>query len=387
MKRNLRILILTPTTLPDISGNAISAERWRQSLVKKGLSVNVIATEHLDADNLIKHLENIKPDVVHAHHVSRAGALFLDHKIAERFAKLPLVVSPAGTDILSQEGRAYDLGTLVAQVCRRACVIVTQGEWTAKRLSTLFPDVKNRILHVPKAFSWFGNDGFDLRKSAGWSPDHFVFFLPAGIRPVKRNLETLFAMQKIYTMRPHIRLVFAGPSLDQEYTAHFQEELERYSEFARWIPIIPHGSMRSAYASIDVVINSSSSEGLSNALLEAIAAGRPILASDIPGNRWPIVGEKGISACGLLFKVSDINSFIRMALKLIDDGGLRNRLSRAGTDRAATWPGPDEEASGLIHAYEEAIKRQREKTNAVDRISYIVKSSIDSICERYAIYE
>jgi len=364
MTRNLRTLILTPTTLPAISGNAISAERWRQSLVKKGLSVNVIATEHLDTDNLIKHLENIKPDVVHAHHVSKAGALLLERKIAKRFTGLPLVVSPAGTDIMSQEGQTYDLGTLVAQVCRRACVIVTQGEWTAKRLSALFPDVKNRILHVPKAFTWFGNDNFDLRKTAGWLPEHFVFFLPAGIRPVKRNLETLRAMQEIYEMRPNVRLAFAGPSLDQEYTARFQEELGRHSEFARWIPTIPHGSMRSAYASIDIVINSSSSEGLSNALLEAIAAGRPILASDIPGNRWPIVEGKGISACGLRYKVSDINDFIGAALKLIDDGGLRNRLSQAGTYRSATWPGPDEEASGLIHAYEEAIKRHYKQLQA-----------------------
>jgi glycosyltransferase involved in cell wall biosynthesis len=358
MTRNLRILIITPTTLPDISGNAISAERWRQSLVKKGLSVNVIATEHLDADNLVKHLENIPPDVVHAHHVSRAGALFIDHKIAKRFARLPLVVSPAGTDLAFQEGQSHGLETTVAQVCRRACVIVTQGDWTAKKLSTLFPDVKDRILHVTKSFTWFGNDSFDLRKLAGWLPEHFVFFLPAGIRPVKRNLETLRAIQKIYAMRPHVRLAFAGPSLDQEYTALFQEELERHSEFARWIPIIPHGSMRSAYASIDIVINSSSSEGLSNSVLEAIAAGKPILASDIPGNRWPIVGEKGISACGLLFKVSDINDFIRAALKLIDDEKLRNQLSQVAIDRASTWPGPDEEASGLIHAYEEAIKKQ-----------------------------
>jgi glycosyltransferase involved in cell wall biosynthesis len=355
--RDLRILILTPTTLPDISGNAISAERWKESLVKKGLSVNVIATEHLDAFNLAKSLESIKPDVVHAHHVSRSGALFIERIIAERFARLPLVVSPAGTDILSQDGQTYDLGTLVAQVCRRACVIVTQGEWTAKRLSALFPDVQNRILHVPKAFAWFGNDNFDLRESAGWSPDHFVFFLPAGIRPVKRNLETLLAIEKIYAMRPHIRLVFAGPSLDQEYTTRFQEELERHSKFARWIPIIPHGSMRSAYASVDVVLNSSSSEGLSNAVLEAIAAGRPILASDIPGNRWPILGESDVSPCGLLFKVSDDNDFIRLALKLIDDEKLRNQLSQAGADRAATWPGPDEEAAGLIHAYKDAIKK------------------------------
>jgi glycosyltransferase involved in cell wall biosynthesis len=368
VKKSLRILILTPTTLPEISGNAITAERWRQSLVKKGLSVRALATEYLGADNLFRCLDNVKPDVVHAHHVSRAGALILDPLIRECFAKLPLVVSPAGTDLFSWEGQSYDRGTIVAQVCRRACIIITQGDWTAKRLSTLFPDEKGRILHVPKAFSWFGNDSFDLRKSAGWSPEHFVFFLPAGIRPVKRNLETLRAIEKVHHIRSHVRIFFAGPGLDQEYTALFQEELDRLSAFARWIPVIPHGAMHSAYASADVVINASSSEGLSNALLEAIAAGRPILASDIPGNRWPVAGGRKAVPCGMLFNLSDNNDFVRQALKLIDDGELRNQLSQAGKDRAATWPGPEEEADGLIRAYEEAIERQRERTYTVNRI-------------------
>jgi len=362
MKKNLRVLILTPTTLPDISGNAISAERWRQSLIGKGLFVRVIATTNLDADNLVKNIESNKADVVHAHHVSKAGGLFLDQKIIEQYDGLPLVVSPAGTDILSQDGQVHNLNTIVARVCRRACIIVTQGEWTANRLATLFPDLKNRILHVPKTYTWFGDDSFDLRKITGWSPKHFVFFLPAGIRPVKRNLETLIAMRSVYELRPHVRLVFAGKPLDQDYAARFQEELERQSEFAQWIPIIPHGSMRSAYATVDVVINSSSSEGLSNAVLEAIGAGKPILASDIPGNRWPIIGRENVPACGLLFELSDKNDFIRQALKLVDDGQLRNELNKAGRDRASKWPGVDAEASGLIYAYEEAIRRQHKRS-------------------------
>lgn len=359
--KSLRILILTPTTLPDISGNAITAERWRLALIEKGVDVHVLATEGLDVSNLLGCIGNLKPHVIHAHHVSRAGALMLDPRIVDRYPRLPLVISPAGTDLYARAGQTYDRESIVHRVCAMACVIVTQGAWTAEKLSELFPDVESRILHIPKAVTWFGGDSFDLRKSAGWSPEHFVFFLPAGIRPVKRNLETLFSMKEIYTIRPRVRLFLAGPPLDQEYAVRFQEEMERNSEFVKWIPVISHGSMRSAYGSADVIINGSSSEGLSNAVLEAIAANLPILASDIPGNRWPILGGRGSTPCGLLFDVSDNNDFIRQALRLIDDGGLRSQLIKACRERAASWPGPEEEANGLIHAYKQAIERQQRK--------------------------
>jgi L-malate glycosyltransferase len=360
VRRHLKILILVPTTLPRISGNAITAERWRQALIRKGLNVHVLATEELDSGTLLQCIENLQPDVIHAHHVSRAGVFMLDPRIVDRYPGLPLVVSPAGTDLFVQEGHCCDRGSVVPRVCRKASVIVTQSKWTSEKLSELFPDVQGRIVHVPKAFSWFGKDKFELREATGWQQKEVIFFHPAGIRPVKRILETLQAFKEIHSVRTQARLVFAGPPLDQDYTAIFQEELERCSAFARWIPVIPHGAMYSAYEAADVVVNASSSEGLSNALLEAIAAGRPILASDIPGNKWQVMGETEKSPCGLLFNVDECSDFVKKAIKLIDDDGLRSRLGKTGRERAASWPGPDEEAGSLIHAYRQAIERQRE---------------------------
>jgi hypothetical protein len=109
-------------------------------------------------------------------------------------------------------------------------------------------------------------------------------------------------------------------------------------------------AMRSAYKGAHVVLNTSYSTGLSNTLTEAIAAGCPVLASDIQGNRWPVLGENGDSPSGYLFDPHDPGDFIRKALRLIDDKKGRAEFSRASRKRAENWPTPGPEADGLIFA-------------------------------------
>jgi hypothetical protein len=89
--------------------------------------------------------------------------------------------------------------------------------------------------------------------------------------------------------------------------------------------------------------------------LEAIAAGRPVLASDIPGNRLPVLGENGGPPAGTLFDPHDQDDFIRHAIKLIDDERTRNAFGQAGRLRASQWPTPETEADGLIAAYMTAL--------------------------------
>jgi glycosyltransferase involved in cell wall biosynthesis len=115
--------------------------------------------------------------------------------------------------------------------------------------------------------------------------------------------------------------------------------------------------MRSAYQGADVILNGSSSEGLSNVLLEAKAAGKPILASKIPANRWPVLGDQGDLPAGLLYDLHSPDHFLQQALRLADDRELRKKLGRGGMDQAARMPGPEEEARGLIRVYEKALEK------------------------------
>ena len=354
MNREKRILILAPTTLPFVTGNAITVERWRRALNKKGCRVETLATENSSALDLLNHLKRFQPDLIHVHHAFRAGALLLHPTFTSEGKEIPLVVSPSGTDI-NHDLRNPEKEETVRSVFRMARVIVAQGSDTEQQLKQHLADLTDRIVNVPKAFSWLGHDTYDLRTVTGCGPGDILFFLPAGIRPVKGNLECLGAMAKLHALRPNVRVAFAGPALDTDYAARFEDEVLRHRALARWIPLIPPEAIRSAFESIDIVLNTSFSEGLANTLLEAIGAGRPVLASDIPGNRSPVLGDNGDPPTGYLFDPHDQDDFVRQAIRLIDDEKTRNAFSQAGRLRASQWPGPDAEADGLIAAYKTAL--------------------------------
>ena len=126
--------------------------------------------------------------------------------------------------------------------------------------------------------------------------------------------------------------------------------------FARWIPPVPPSAILSAYRAADIILNASSSEGLSNALLEATAAGRPVLASKIPGNRWVVLGNNGDHPMGLLYDGDDPEDFLKKALILIDEEEVRRKFGEAGIRRAASLPTPEEEAGRLARVYEMAMQ-------------------------------
>jgi glycosyltransferase involved in cell wall biosynthesis len=356
---SLRLLILTPTALPTVSGNAMTAERWRRSLVGMGLDVHVLAAERLIAGELKGEISRFSPDLIHVHNAYRAGGLLRQRALAHAGGSLPLVVSPSGTD-MNLELRHESGKEIIGTVLGRADAIIVQSQEGRVRLTEIIPGRMEKVFFVPKSFVWLGKEPSELHSAAGAGPDDVLFFMPAGIRPVKGNLECLLGFEKVHALRPQAKIVFAGPALDGDYAERFRKEIKQLQGFAGWVPQIPPASMRSAYASSDIVLNASFSEGLSNVLLEGKAAGKPLLAADIPGNRWPVLGDPGDSPMGILFDPKDTDDFVRKALALIDDAELRRKLGAAGAAYASRMPGPGDEARALVAVYENALGRNAE---------------------------
>jgi glycosyltransferase involved in cell wall biosynthesis len=70
-------------------------------------------------------------------------------------------------------------------------------------------------------------------------------------------------------------------------------------------------------------------EGQSNAIMEAMSAGLPVIATDIPGNRDLVVPGQ----TGYLVPVGDRAAICKWTLQTLDDESLRQRLGQAGRQR------------------------------------------------------
>jgi len=152
------------------------------------------------------------------------------------------------------------------------------------------------------------------------------------ITPAKGQEEFLRAASIICRARQDVQFIIAGA--EQERGEPFTERLKALAEsqgISERIRFLgPVREIALLLAALDVVVVPSWNEGFSLVVIEAMAAGRPCVATDIGGPREIITdGETG-----LLFAPGDWNSLAEKLLQLLASEELRDRLAAAGRERA-----------------------------------------------------
>lgn len=164
-------------------------------------------------------------------------------------------------------------------------------------------------------------------------PDVFnpLVLLVAGLRPVKDVLylaEAWSEWQK--ARRGRGRFLIIGPTLDPQYTVHVHAQVHRLSG-VRVCPTLAPSECQALMSSATVLVNSSRSESMSSAILEAMALGTPVLAKDIPGNASLITHGQ----TGLLYASPD--AFLQGLNSLLQDSQLQKGLVTAARDHVARF--------------------------------------------------
>ncbi|MGH2478508.1 MAG: glycosyltransferase family 4 protein, partial [Ktedonobacteraceae bacterium] len=166
----------------------------------------------------------------------------------------------------------------------------------------------------------------------------------------------LRAIPAIRAQHPKTRFIFVG---EGPLRAGFQ----RFVEHQGWQDVlftgyVPNEDKARYFASADIFCApATGGEGLGIVLLEAMAAGKPIVASNIGGYATVITPNVD----GLLTPPRDSNKLAAAIGQLLKNEPLRQRFIQAGLQKADTYAWPNVSAQVLDYYYE-LLNEQKLKT-------------------------
>ena len=163
----------------------------------------------------------------------------------------------------------------------------------------------------------------------GWPGEGGSLFFIGRIDEPRKGLQVLLeALPSIAEAHPRVRLLVAGPGDVEEFRESLAPEIAARVEF---LGLVSEEDKARAFVSADVyVAPNTGGESFGIVLLEAMASGTPVLASDLEAFRRVIDGGRA----GASFLNEDPADLARAAIALLDDAQERARLSREGLLRA-----------------------------------------------------
>lgn len=236
--------------------------------------------------------ENGGFDLIDAHYFYPDGIAAV--MLARHFA-LPVAIT----------GRGSDLNILPRYRLPRRMIA-----WAAARaqgLSTVSAALRERLveLGVPRARVTVLRNGVDLALFRQLDRDACrarlglagpVFLSVGNLVPIKGHETTLAALARL----PGITLLVAGDGPERGSLTARAKKLG-VADRVRFLGAVPHESLPELYSAADALVLASRHEGWPNVLLEAMACGTPVVASDLPGIE-EIVGNR---SAGRMFARGD----------------------------------------------------------------------------------
>jgi len=306
---------------------------------------------------LQKVIRSFKPDLIQAGPLQRSAFL------AALTGFHPLVSMSWGYDLLMDVNRNHWWEWATHYTLKRTDALVGDCD-TIRDLAIQHGMAPQRIVTFP----WGANinkyspgDDQGLRQRLGWGEDIFVLLSTRGWAPIYGVDNLALAFARVAHQRPELRLLMLGNGpLAQKIRQIFMKAdvLDR----VHFPGQVNQKDLPIFYRAADLYISTSHSDGTSISLLEALACGKPVLLTDIPGNQeWvspspPAHRPQGEgSQVGWLFRDGDVDSLTEGILRAVDHREQLPAMGRAARHLAETRANWEQNFPQLFEAYQIAL--------------------------------
>jgi len=153
-----------------------------------------------------------------------------------------------------------------------------------------------------------------------------VVGIVANFRPMKHHYTFIRAAAEILKTRKDVDFILVGTGQLREDTERLAASLD-ISERVHFAG--PQNNVRPYLSIMDAGVNCSEGEGLSNAVMEYMAAGVPAVVSNAGGNPDLITHDVN----GYVFELDDHRSLASFILRLLDDKATRDRFTKNALEK------------------------------------------------------
>lgn len=219
-----------------------------------------------------------RPDVVHAHFLVPSGL------IAALAGRAPLVVTAHGRDVRNV-GWLPGIGLATRLVVRRAAAVIAVSDYLRQELETKVPAARGKTEVISSGVDlerFRAADATVARAELGWNGDGPAFLCVGSLIERKNVLRLARAFERLG--RGRLAFVGDGP---------LRPKLERRSDI-RVVGRVPYHEVPRWLAAADVLCQPSLIEPFGQALLEAMACERSVVATRIGGPPELVPPESGV---------------------------------------------------------------------------------------------
>lgn len=279
--------------------NSVHLRRWAAEMLSRGFRVSVVTARPQPIDGVEDQVvlppvrrssdwlwrtgaaraavAALAPDLVHAHYVTSYGFL------AARVGRRPLLMTAWGSDLLVTPRRSALLRALTGWTLRRADLVTGDSPDLVAAADAFGPRQPAMLVHwgadlarfapAPWAARGAGGKAFEIVSLRSWEENYRI--------PV--ILEAVALLQRAEPARA-LRLHLAGGGPD-EAALRAQAASLGLQDVVVFHGRLDDAGMAALLARCQASVSVPASDATSVSVLESMAAGVPVVASDLPANR------------------------------------------------------------------------------------------------------